>query len=230
MQETNGTIGWLWPLWGAAAGVLGIIAHIVMMPDVTDEQRLAGPAVVDLLESGNYHAGVVAGMLAVFCLLVLASGWRRWLVARAPLSLAAGVVPLAIAASAGALILAYGFKGMLAIYLPGGMDVGFMSNEGLFVLYVIDDMASFMGWYGVAMAAGALAWVSLRERLIPIWFGLLSALFAVAPLVILVITGLPGFPGVIIPVWLIIGGIGMALSLRRAPAKATRANVAVAAN
>lgn len=226
-KETTG--GFLWPLWGAAAGVLGIIAHIISMPALTEEERATGVEVVGLLESGNHHIGVVAGMLAVFCLLALASGWRRWLAVRAPDSLAAGIVPLAFVASAGALILAYGFKGMLAIYLPGGMDAGSHPAEGLYTLFILDDMSAFMGWYGVAMAAGALAWVSLRERRLPIWFGVVSGLFALIPAVILFAVALPGFPGVIEPLWLVIGGVGMAFSLRRAPARATQPGLATAA-
>lgn len=225
-KETTG--GFLWPLWGAAAGALGVIAHILSMPALTEEERGTGVEVVGLLESGNHHVGVVAGMLAVFCLLALASGWRRWLAVRAPGSLAAGIVPLAFVASAGALILAYGFKGMLAIYLPGGMDEGSHPAEGLYTLFILDDMSAFMGWYGVAMAAGALAWVSLRERRLPIWFGVVSGLFALIPAVILFAVALPGFPGVIEPLWLIISGVGMALSLRRAPARATRSSTAPA--
>lgn len=207
--------GHLWPLWGAAAGAFGVVAHMLTMQDLSKEEYTSGPAVIELLNQTNYHVGVVAGFLAVFCLLVLAAGWRRWLAQKAPDSLFAGVVPLALAASAGALTLAYGFKGMLAIYLPGGMDNGWYPDEGLMTLFALDDMAPFMGWWGVAMAAGALAFVALKERRLPVWFGIFSALFAIIPLAVLFIFALPGFPGVITPAWLIIGGIGMALSLRR---------------
>ena len=207
--------GFLWPLWGAAAGALGIVAHMGTMQDLSEEEYSSGMAVIQLLDQTRYHVGVVAGILAVFCLLVLAAGWRRWLAEKAPDSLAAGVVPLAMTASAAALILAYGFKGMLAIYLPGGMDHGWYPDEGLLTLFALDDMAPFMGWYGVAMAAAALGFVSLRERLLPVWFGILSTLFAIVPIVVLFIFALPGFPGVILPVWAVITGIGMTISLRR---------------
>lgn len=230
-NDTEKKASSLWPLWGAAAGLLGIIAHMVMMPAITDEDRAMGPQVVELLERGPYHVAVITGMLAVFCLLAMASGWRRWLATKAVDSLAAGIVPLAIAASAVALIFAYGIKGMLAIYLPGYIDLGVLPEGGLFVLFIIDDMAAFLGWYGVAMAAGSLAWVSLRERQLPIWFGVVSALFALVPAAVLVITALPGFPGIVMPIWLIVTGIGMSVSLRRSEKQASaQAPVAMAAS
>lgn len=228
-NQTRTRNGFLWPLWGVAAGALGIVAQMVSIPDLTKEEYTSGPAVLDLLDQTSYHVGVVAGILAVFCLLVLAAGWRRWLAEKAPDSLFAGVVPLAITASAGALTLAYGIKGMLAIYLPGGMDEDWYPQEGLMTLFALDDMAPFMGWWGVAMAAGALAFVALKERQLPIWFGILSALFAIIPIAVLAIFALPGFPGVITPAWLIIGGIGMAISLRRSESRAGSPAVTMAA-
>jgi hypothetical protein len=232
-MKTNDTTqkhGFLWPLWGVAAGALGAIAHIGTLQNLSQEEYVSGPAAIELLSQTRYHVGVVAGILAVFCLLVLAAGWRRWLAERAPDSLMANVVPLAMTASAGALILAYGFKGMLAIYLPGGMDHGWYPTEGLMTLFAIDDMAPFMGWYGVAMAAAALGIVSLKEGLLPKWFGILSVLFAIIPLGILFIFALPGFPGVILPAWAVITGIGLTISLRRAERKASvPAQVAMAA-
>lgn len=90
-RETAG--GRLWPLWGAAAGVLGYVGHLVSMANVTDDQRAAGLSVMTALDSTNYRVGVVSGMVAVFCLLVFAAGWRRWAASAAPASLSASVVP-----------------------------------------------------------------------------------------------------------------------------------------
>ncbi|MBA2453546.1 MAG: hypothetical protein H0V47_10270 [Chloroflexia bacterium] len=228
-QETNSKgNGWLWPLWGVAAGVLGYVGHVFSMTDLTEAQRATGVSVVSELSQTGYHVGVVAGMFAVFCVLVLAAGWWRWANANAPSSIAGGLVPLSLVASAGAMILGYGLKGMLAIYLPGGID-GNHPNEGLYTLFIIDDMFPFMAWYGVAMAAAGMVWLSLREHRLPTWIGILSVLFVVAPVGVLIVTGLPGFPGVVQPLWLIIVSIGMALSLRRAPARVTQPGFATAA-
>ena len=168
--------------WATAAGILGAIGHLFTIQTPSDEARAAGvAAAVAELGSGPFHIGVVAGLLAVFCLLAFAAGWQRWAAAATPGSLAARLAGLALVASAGAMILGYGIKGMLAVYLPGGSDAGTHGAEGLYVLYIFDDLAPFMAWYGVAMAAAAIAWLGLRERALPLWIGLVSALFAVVP-------------------------------------------------
>lgn len=206
---------WPWPLWAVAAGVLGAIGHGFTMQSVSEAEYASGASVIETLDRTNYHIGIVAGMCAVFCLLVFAAGWRRWMAANAPASLAGGVVSLALVASAGAMILSYGFKGALAVYLPGGIDEGSFPAEGLYTLFMFDDLGPFMAWYGVAMAATAVAWLALRERQLPIWIGLVSALFALVPVAVLLITGLPGFPGVVDPLWLVITGVGLAVTMRR---------------
>jgi hypothetical protein len=208
---------WQWPLWGVAAGVLGYIGHLATddNPTGSTERRLSVEEVVASLDRKQFHIGVVAGMLAVFCLLVFAAGWRRWANREAKESLAASVVSLALIASAGAMILGYGFKGALAVYLPGGMDDEMHTVQGLYSLFMFVDFAPYMAWYGVAMAAAAMAWLSLRERRLPIWFGILGTSFVIVPFGFLVATGLPGFPGVVDPFWLIVTSIGLAVTLRR---------------
>jgi hypothetical protein len=216
---------WQWPLWGAAAGVLGYIGHLVTGVNPTNDQRRMGAEeVVAALDRQMLHVGVVSGMLAVFCLLVFTAGWRRWANQDAENSLAASVVSLAMIASAGAMILGYGFKGALAVYLPGGMDEELHTAQGLYSLYMFDDFAPFIAWYGVAMAAAAVAWFSLRERRLPVWIGILSAIFVIVPFGFLVATGLPGFPGVVDPLWLIVTSIGLALTLRGQESAEARAS------
>lgn len=202
-----------WPLWGVAAGVLGYVGHLLTMANVTDKERATGVNVVSLLNRNDYYVGVVAGFFAVFCLLVFAAGWRRSL-ASAVGSLTAEMVPLALTASAGAMILAYGVKGMLAVYLPGGLNANTYPAEGLYTLFMFDDLAPFMAWFGVTMASAAIIWLSLRERQLPIWIGVASALFTLVPVGMLLLTGLPGFPGIVAPAWLIIMGVGLVATLR----------------
>lgn len=216
-----------WPVWGLAAGVLGAIGHIFSQPSVTREQRGSGVEVVSELDRAPYHIGVVAGLIAVFCLLAFASGWRRWATTTAPASLAAEVVSLALTASAGAMILGYGFRGTLAIYLPGGINENTIPPEGLYVLYMFDDLGPFLSWYGVTMAAVAVVWLALREHQLPKWIGVVSLLLTIPPVGMLVATGLSGFAGMVQPLWLIVVGIGMALALRRSPAGVTEPSFAV---
>jgi hypothetical protein len=221
VRDPIGAGGWTWPLWGAAAGLLGGVGHLFTAPNLSDEEYASGAGVIDALDRTSFHIGVVAGMLAVFCLLVFAAGWRRWAAAAATTSLAAGVVTLALVASAGAMILGYGMKGSLAVYLPGGIDEGSFPAEGLYATFMFIDLGPFMAWWGVAMAAAAVGWLSLREHVLPLWIGVLSALFVLIPLGVLIATGLPGFPGVVDPLWLIITSVDLAVMLRRsAPARA----------
>jgi len=60
-------------------------------------------------------------------------------------------------------------------------------------------------------AAGAVAWMALRERTISRWIGVVSVLPVLAVLGMTVGTGLPGFPGVVMPLWLVVTGLGLAL-------------------
>lgn len=201
-----------WALWGTAAGVLGFVAHLASDPQgsLTPQQRRTGAQALDLVSRGSYHAGAVAGFLAVGCLLVFAVGWRRWAEHDAPELLAARLVPAALSASAGAMIVGYGFKGALAVYLPGGLDAGDYPAEGLYALFMINDLAPFFAWWGVAVAAAGVAWLAFRERLVVRWVGAVSVVAVVSPLGFLVATGLTGFAGVVTPLWLILASIGVA--------------------
>jgi hypothetical protein len=128
-----------------------------------------------------------------------------------PASTAARVVSGGLTAAAGALALGYGWKGALAVYLPGGMDAsrGF-DQEGLYVLYVLNDFGSFIGWLGVTIAAGAVAWMALRERTVSRWIGFVSLVPVLAVVTFTGLTGLPGFPGVVSSAWLVVAGLGLA--------------------
>lgn len=222
VTDNGANSGRYWPVWGVAAGVLGPIGHMFAQPDLTSEQRSSGVEVIGALDRSVYHIGVVAGLFAVFCLLIFAAGWRRWADADQSRSLTAGVVPFALTASAGAMILGYGLKGMLAIYLPGGINEGEFGQEGLYTIYMLDDLAPFIAWYGVAMAAAAVTWLSLRERRLPIWIGVVSLLLTLVPVAMLVFTGLSGFPGVVQPLWLIVVSIGLVLALRPTPTRTSQ--------
>ena len=136
----------------------------------------------------------------------------------------------ALVASAGAMILGYGLKGALAVYLPGGIDENHYPPEGLYALFMFDDLGPFIAWYGVAMATAAVAWLSLAERRLRRWFGAASLCFLLAPVAMLVGTGLPGFPAIVQPSWLIVVGAGLALVLRDTPADAPEPGFAAMAD
>lgn len=201
-----------WALWGTAAGVLGAVSTLVAdgAGTVYQDGATITPADMERLERVPYHVGVVTGFLTVGALVIFAAAFRRWAARRAPDSLAGRAVPGALLASAGALIIGYGYKGAMAVYLPGGMDDYNFDPESLFPLFMLLDFGPFLGWWGASIAAGLVAWMGLRERVVSRWLGVVSLLFAVAPLAFMVPTGLPGMSLTAI-LWLIILGLGMAL-------------------
>jgi hypothetical protein len=74
--------------------------------------------------------------------------------------------------------------------------------------WVTEDQLS---WWGVAVAAGCIASLSFRDRLVVRWVGALAVLAVGLPLGFLLAFGFTSFSGVITPVFLVPAGIGMAL-------------------
>ncbi len=201
-----------WPLVGAGTGVLGIVATLITDLHPMDwAARTATPAVLDDVSRTAAQASLATGFLAVLGLVVLAASWRRHVEPRASGSTAARMVPLGLVTAAGALTLGYGYKGMLAIYLPGGINADAFDTQALYTMYVLNDFGSFVGWFGVTLSAGAVAWMSLRERTVSRWIGVVSVLPVLAVAGMAIGTGLPGFPGVVMPLWLVIAGTGLAV-------------------
>ena len=198
-----------WALWGTAAGVLGVITNIVLSTSVDDYKNQ--DTVIDGLSRSRYHAGAITGYLAAAALLLFAAGLWRWADRQASVSLALRAAPLALVASAGAMVAGYGVKGQLAEYLPGGLNADNYASDQLFVFFMLDDLAGYFAWSGVTIAAGCLAWLALRERLLPRWLGVVAALFTAAPLAYLLASGFTGFSGLVAPLFLVIVGTGLAL-------------------
>jgi hypothetical protein len=201
-----------WPLLGTVAGLTGFVATLItdLHPDIGT--KASTPDVVDQLSRTTAHISLVAGYVTVALLVVLAATWRRLVEPRVASSTAARVVSNGLLISAAALTLGYGWKGAMAVYLPGGLNgkTGGFDREGLYVMYVLNDFGSFIGWLGVTIAAGAIAWMSLRERTISRWIGVVSLVPVLAVTAFAVGTGLPGFPGVVSPLFMVIAFTGLA--------------------
>ena len=197
-----------WALWGAAAGVAGFLGLMFDGSNaLTEHDYLRGEDLVSKLDRMPYHVGIVLGLAAALALLVTAAGWRRWAEERAGRSLAARVVPQALTASAAAMLLGYGFKGSMAIYLPGGIDAGTMTDRGLYSVFMFLDFAPFIAWWGVAMGLGAIAWLGLKERLVGRGAAIVAALFFLLPAGVVIATALPGIPGVVCPLGLVLTSV-----------------------
>jgi hypothetical protein len=204
----------VWPWVGAAAGILGFIG--TLLGDIHVESD-AGAEPMTLAAVGEIsqraaHLSIVSGFLAVTLLLVLAAMWRGAVEPRLPGSTAARVVTQGLTAAAGALMLGYGWKGASAIYHADGMDHGTYDEMGLYIYYILNDFGSYIGWFGVTVAAGAVAWMSLRERVLPRWIGIWSCVPVLAVVGFTGGTGLPGFPGVVSQIWMVVAFAGLAFS------------------
>lgn len=201
-----------WPLYGAAAGLLGFIATMPLdgrTADAGDGVSLTPELFTDL-DPVVYRASMVVGYLAVVLLLVTAAHWRRRVEPRVPGSTAAHLVPLGLVASAAGLTYGYGWKGALGNYLPGAMEEGYFDDQGLYVYFMLADFGSFIGWLGVVVAAGAVAWMALRERTISRWIGFFSLLPVVQSTLMVVGLGVPGTPGLLAGLWLFVACLGLA--------------------
>lgn len=196
-----------WPLIGVAAGITGFVATLVTDIHPANDATID---IVDKVSQGTAHASIIAGYLTVSLLVVLAAAWRRHVEPRVASSTAARVVSNGVLLSAAALTLGYGWKGAMAVYLPGGMDAGSFDKEGLYVLYMLNDFGSYIGWLGVTVAFGAIAWMAFRDRTVSRWIGAAACVPVLAVTAFTVGTGLPGFPGVVSPVFLVITFAGLA--------------------
>ena len=200
-----------WPLFGAAAGLLGFAATMVLdgrTSNLDDGVAISHDLFVDL-NPAVYRASMITGYLAVVLLLVMAANWRRRVEPRVPSSTAAHLVPLGLVASAAGLTYGFGWKGAMGNYIPGGLEDTFFDDQGRYVYFMLNDFGSFIGWLGVVVAAGAIAWMALRERTVSRWLGIVSLLPVVQTTVMVVALGVPGVPGILAGVWLVVVGLGL---------------------
>jgi hypothetical protein len=205
-------------LYGAAAGVLGFAATMILDGRTQAEDvELNHQLFVDL-NPYVYRASMITGYVAVVLLLAMAANWRRRVEPRVPGSTAAHLVPLGLVASAAGLTYGYGWKGALGNYVPGGLEDNFFDDQGLYVYYMLNDFGSFIGWLGVVVAAGAVAWMALRERTVSRWIGIVS-LLPVLQTTVMVAIGIPGVPGLLAPVWLVVIGLGLTFGKKSAIAR-----------
>jgi hypothetical protein len=200
-----------WALWGAAAGLGGVLTNMPFSQPIEERVRTSGDAsaIVAELSRPLYHASAISGFLTVACLLFFAAGLARWGRQQASESLALRVAPAAITASAGALIAAYGVKGMLAAYLPGGFNESSYGDAARYTYFLLDDLGGYYGWWGVTVAIACLSHLALRERLVARWIGAVGVLFVALPLAFLLGVGFTGFSGIAAPIFLVIAGIGL---------------------
>jgi hypothetical protein len=198
-----------WPLYGAAAGAFGFLATMVLDGRTQGTGVEINDRLFEDLSPLPYRLSMLAGYAAVVLLLVFAASWRRHVEPRLTGSTAAHLVPLGLLASAAGLTYGYGWKGALGLYMPGGLEDDSYDTAGLYVYYLLNDFGSFIGWLGVVVAAGAVAWMGLRERTVSRWIGVVSVIPVLQTTLMLIGLGVPGVPGLLAPVWLVVAGLGL---------------------
>ncbi len=210
-----------WPLWAVLAGVAGMVGTTLtdLRPPAEMEAWVTGgdytvtAADMASLDPMRGRIGFIAGLVAIAALLVLVAAWRRNVDRRFARSTAARVVSSGVLATAAAALFGYGWRGALANYL--GPEAGVYDADGLFVYYMLTDFGAYLPWFGVLVAMLALAWMAWVERIVSRILGTLSGFFAILLFAAVILTGVPGLPAILMPPWLAIAGLWLALGRSR---------------
>jgi hypothetical protein len=169
-----------------------------------------GPEVVELLPRGMYHVAAGVGLVAVLCLIMFATAWWRW-AAQNRRDLAALAVAPSIAVTATLVLLATGIKATLAETVVGAVNDEVFTDEGIYTLFMIDDSAGYLAWWGVQIAAGLVAWLSFKDRLLPAWFGVVTVIVLLPTVVVFAWIGALNGAGGTGPIWLILASLYLVL-------------------
>jgi hypothetical protein len=210
-----------WPLWGALAGVAGFVGTVVtdLRPDAELEAVAQNsfyavtPADMTDLDPTLARYGYIAGVVAIIALLVFQAAWRRHVETAFTRSTAARLASGGMIATAGAAMLGYGWRGGLATYLgPEGFNY---DETGKFVYYMLTDFGAYLPWFGIIAVAGAIGWMAWVERSVSRVLGTFSALVAVGLVGAVIVSGVPGLPGGVMPLWLAVAGVWLAIGRSR---------------
>lgn len=200
-----------WPVAGVLTGALGIVTTY-MTPMVEEAAKAGGvDGVYDALDDPTpFRIAASVGFLVVLALVIWGAGFVKLLHHRTPRgALGAGIAQAAIAASAGAMIISYGFKAMLAGGIRGGIDAAMYTTTDVAVLQLLVDQSHWLVWIGVAITIGVTAWTSFRYRAVPRWIGGISAVAALLVFVVTTAFALPYVAGIVAPVWIVVASAGL---------------------
>lgn len=200
-----------WPLLISLTGLLGVVALLLEgRPD--GSPGFEYPVTSEDVPGVDWLPYRISGAIGyVVAILLLATGaiWRHRVEHRFPGSVGATVVGYGVLATSGLVTLAYGWRGALGNYLPGGMEEDTYDTEGLYNYFVMSDFSPYIAFVPLVASAYGLAWMAFRERLVSRGLGACAGLLATALLVATFASGVPGLPSMII-LGLIVGGVWLA--------------------
>jgi hypothetical protein len=213
----------LWPLWGAAAGLAGFTATVLLDTRAESELEAAergeqftiDASYMNELDRTTNYLGFLLGFLAVAFLVVFASAWRSRVEQQHTRSIAASVVSGGVLVTAAGLALAYGWKGALANYGYDGNEFGLFDDPGLYIYYLLTDFGPYIPWLGVLISFAGIAWLAWAEGLVSRILGTLTGLYVLAIAVAYAVTGVPGLAGPASGLWLAVVGIWLAAGRSR---------------
>lgn len=200
-----------WPLLISLTGVVGLVALFAdERPDnsadfdypVTAEHILE-------LDWVTYRVSLVAGYLLVLLMVASAVVWRQKVERRFSGSAGATAVGYGVLASTALVALAYGWRGAIGNYWPGGPEENTYDTEGLYNYYVMNDFTPYIAFVPLLASAYGLCWMAFREGLVSKPLGALAGILATALLLVTFLTGVPGLPAMIVA-GLVVAGVWLA--------------------
>ncbi|HET7735168.1 MAG TPA: hypothetical protein VFK52_04300 [Nocardioidaceae bacterium] len=197
------TAPWAW--WGVVAGATGLAGNLVASHGPTSGYD-AATAVAES-DRATQHIGTALGLVAFAALLLLAAGWRHWARERGVVS---GSIAPALTVTASLVLFGVGLRGAMAEYLPGGINADNFDDAGLYVLFMLHDTAPWTAWWGVLLAAAAVAWLSFAEGAFSRWLGAFSVVALIPPVAVMAGSGAVAGGGFIGPLWLLVASLVIA--------------------
>ncbi len=111
---------------------------------------------------------------------------------------------MALTAGVGAMFVGFGLKAAAAGGLTGGIDESFYTPTDAVVINTLAGQMQYVGWQGVAVAMAATVVAALRYRMVPVWIGVVGALFSLSVAGFTLVLGLPYSAGLAGPVFLVL--------------------------
>ncbi|WP_261568019.1 hypothetical protein [Frankia gtarii] len=103
----------------------------------------------------------------------------------------------------------FGLKHALAGGAPGGIDASFRTNIDIevLVLGLVVSQMQYAVWWGVIAAAACAAVLVFAHRVLPTWFGVVSAVLATVSIGATLGVGLPHSAGLLAPGWMLAASV-----------------------